>query len=136
VVHLLNVAGTEKAELLAHASAMLAPITWPEPFGLSIVEAMASGTPAIALNLGSVRELIEDGRTGYVVEDIDAMVEAVHRAQDIDPVSCALRARHLFSPGVMVQRYLDIYDQVVGGSPEGPASPATRSSPDERAARI
>jgi glycosyltransferase involved in cell wall biosynthesis len=130
------VAGTEKAELLAHASAMLAPITWPEPFGLSIVEAMASGTPAIALNLGSVRELIEDGRTGYVVEDIDAMVEAVHRAQDIDPVSCALRARHLFSPGVMVQRYLDIYDQVVGGSPEGPASSATRSSPDERAARI
>lgn len=135
VVHLLNVAGTEKAELLAHASAMLAPITWPEPFGLSIVEAMASGTPAIALDLGAVRELIEDGRTGYVVEDIDAMVEAVHLARAIDPVSCALRARQLFSPGVMVQRYLDIYAQVIGGTPDTGDS-VQRSAPDERTARI
>src|SRR6202165_954030 len=136
VVHLLNVAGAEKAELLAHASAMLAPITWPEPFGLSIVEAMASGTPAIALDLGAVRELIEDGRTGYVVEDIDAMVEAVHLARAIDPVSCALRARQLFSPGVMVQRYLDIYAQVIGGTPARRPDSVQRSAPDERTARL
>ena len=134
VVHLLNVAGAEKAELLAHASALLAPITWHEPFGLSIVEAMASGTPAIALNLGAVRELIEDGRTGYVVEDIDAMAEAVHLARDIDPVSCALRARQLFSPSVMVQRYLDIYMQVIGGTSEVSTGSAFQPAPDQRKA--
>ena len=136
VVHLLNVAGAEKAELLAHASVMLAPITWPEPFGLSIVEAMASGTPAIAFNLGAVRELIEDGRTGFVVEDIDGMVEAVHLARGIDPVSCALRARQLFSPGVMVQRYLNIYAEVIGEQPETRTGSLSRTEPQQRTTQV
>ena len=116
VVHLVNVAGDEKAELLSHATAMLAPITWPEPFGLSMVEAMASGTPAIAMNLGAVRELIEDGLTGYVVEDVDGMVEAVAKARELDHMSCAVRARQLFSPDAMVTRYLDIYTEFIGAA--------------------
>jgi glycosyltransferase involved in cell wall biosynthesis len=117
VVHVLNVAGKEKAELLAHAAALLAPVTWPEPFGLSIVEAMASGTPAIAFNLGAMSELIEDGLTGYVVEDTDAMVDAVRRVWQIDPISCAMRARLLFSPDAMVDRYLEVYGRVMAGTP-------------------
>lgn len=115
VVHILNVAGDVKADLLSHATAMLAPITWPEPFGLSIVEAMASGTPAISMNLGAARELIEDGRTGYVVEDVDGMVEAVGKARELDHVSCAVRARQLFSPDTMVDGYLDVYTEFIGG---------------------
>jgi glycosyltransferase involved in cell wall biosynthesis len=118
VVHILNVAGAEKAELLAHATALLAPITWPEPFGLSIVEAMASGTPAIAFNLGAIPELIEEGLTGYVVEDVDAMVDAVRRVREIDPVSCAVRARLLFSPDAMVDSYLEVYRRAMGGTSE------------------
>jgi glycosyltransferase involved in cell wall biosynthesis len=117
VVHILNVAGDEKADLLSNATAMLAPITWPEPFGLSIVEAMASGTPAIAMNLGAVNELIEDGRTGYVVEDVDGMVEAVLKAREMDHVECALRARQLFSPDAMVDRYLDVYAEFIEANP-------------------
>jgi glycosyltransferase involved in cell wall biosynthesis len=113
VVHIPNVSGQEKAELLAHATALLAPNTWPEPFGLSMVEAMASGTPAIALNHGAAAELIEDGRTGFVVGDVGAMAEAVRMARQIDPVSCALRARQRFSPEAMVDRYLAIYQRVI-----------------------
>jgi glycosyltransferase involved in cell wall biosynthesis len=114
VVHILNVAGAEKAELLAHATALLAPITWPEPFGLSIVEAMASGTPAIAFDLGAAPELIEDGLTGRVVRDVDEMVAAVKHVGEIDPVSCAVRARLLFSPETMVNRYLEVYQRAMG----------------------
>jgi len=128
VVHLVNVAGDEKADLLSHATAMLSPITWPEPFGLSIVEAMASGTPAIAMNLGAMRELIEDGRTGFVVEDVDGMVEAVEKARDLDHVTCAARARELYSPDAMVDRYLDVYADFIGaagGAHE--VSPATKA---------
>lgn len=116
VVHLLNVAGDEKADLLSRATVMLAPITWPEPFGLSIVEAMASGTPAISMNLGAARELIEDGITGYVVEDVDGMVEAVGKARELDHVSCAVRARELFSPDAMVDRYLEVYAEFIGAA--------------------
>jgi glycosyltransferase involved in cell wall biosynthesis len=114
VVHFPNVAGQEKAELLARATALLAPITWPEPFGLAMVEAMASGTPTIALNHGAAAELIEDGRTGFVVGDIDAMVEAVSLVGEIDPVSCAVRARQRFSPEAMVQSYVGVYRSVIG----------------------
>jgi len=113
-----NVGGVDKARLLARASALLAPITWPEPFGLSIVEAMASGTPAIAFNLGAIPELIEEGLTGYVVEDVDAMVDAVRRVREIDPVSCAVRARLLFSPDAMVDSYLEVYRRAMGGTSE------------------
>ena len=132
VVHILNVAGKEKTELLSHAATLLAPITWPEPFGLSIVEAMASGTPAIALNLGAMRELIDDGRTGFVVDDIEAMVEAVKRARDIDPVSCAMRARQGFSPDAMVDRYMEVYNgfpRPVFGSRRRPAFRGGRLAP-------
>jgi glycosyltransferase involved in cell wall biosynthesis len=123
VVHILNVAGDEKADLLSQATAMLAPITWPEPFGLSIVEAMASGTPAIAMNLGAVRELIEDGHTGYVVEDVDGMVEAVGKARGLDHVACAMQARELFSPDAMVDRYLAVYAQFIDGAGGDAANP-------------
>ncbi len=108
-----NVGGADKARLLAHATALLAPITWPEPFGLSMVEAMVSGTPTIAFRQGSAPELIDDGRTGFVVDTIDDMVDAVRNISLIDPARCSLFARNRFSPDVMVEEYLRMYARVL-----------------------
>jgi len=118
VIHIPNVAGLEKAQLLARAQALLAPITWPEPFGLSMVEAMASGTPCIAFNRGAAPELVDEGRTGFVVGDVDGMVEAVSWITEIDPFACAKKARERFSPDAMVQGYLRVYQQMVMQSGE------------------
>ena len=111
-----NVVGEEKARLLSRATALLAPITWPEPFGLSMVEAMVSGTPTIAFRQGAAPELIEEGRTGFVVDTIEEMVHAVAAVTDIDPARCSLVARNRFSPEVMVQDYLRVYDRVLAGA--------------------
>ncbi|MGI8608153.1 MAG: glycosyltransferase family 4 protein [Candidatus Dormibacteria bacterium] len=108
-----NVAGADKARLLTRATALLAPITWPEPFGLSMVEAMVSGTPTIAFRQGSAPELIDEGKTGFVVDTIDEMVEAVGAIATIDPARCSLLARNRFSPDTMVSDYLGVYERVL-----------------------
>lgn len=110
-----NVSGREKTRLLAHAAALLAPITWPEPFGLSMVEAMVSGTPTIAFRQGAAPELIDEGKTGFVVDTIDEMVAAVRNVGAIDPARCSLLARNRFSPDAMVEAYLRVYERVLTG---------------------
>lgn len=110
VVHISNVSGADKARLLARAAALLAPVQWDEPFGLAVTEAMASGTPAISLERGAARELITEGVTGFVVSSVDAMVEAVRRAAVLDSDRCAEVARAQFSPGLMTDRYLNVYE--------------------------
>ena len=70
-----------KLDLLANAYALLFPIDWPEPFGLVLIEAMACGTPAIAYRCGSVPELVEEGVTGFVVDDLNSAVEAVAKVR-------------------------------------------------------
>ena len=113
VVHISNVTGLQKARLLARATALLAPIQWEEPFGLSVVEAMASGTPAISMARGAAPELIEEGLTGFLVRDADEMVTAVRRVGEIEIARCAATARARFSPSVMVDGYLHLYEQAV-----------------------
>jgi glycosyltransferase involved in cell wall biosynthesis len=115
VVHIPNVAGVEKADLLARAHALLAPIHWPEPFGLSVAEALVSGTPAISFSLGAASELIDHGTTGFVVDDVDRMVAAVADCTWIDPLACARTGRARFHPRVMGERYLGIYAAVAAG---------------------
>lgn len=128
VVHLHNVAGDDKSRLLDGARALLAPITWDEPFGLSVVEAMSGGTPAISFARGAAGELIEDGVTGFLVDDADAMVNAVHRAGEIDPVLCASVTRRRFSPEAMTDGYLRLYARCVvvrrHGGRDGGLTPA------------
>jgi glycosyltransferase involved in cell wall biosynthesis len=119
VVHISNVTGLEKARLLAGATALLAPIQWDEPFGLSVVEAMASGTPAISMARGAAPELIEEGLTGFLVRDADEMVAAVRRAGEIEPARCAAAARARFSPSIMVDGYLRLYAQAESTVPNG-----------------
>jgi glycosyltransferase involved in cell wall biosynthesis len=116
VSHVPNVAGVEKAWLLAHATAQLAPIQWDEPFGLSVVESMVSGTPAISFARGAAPELIEEGATGFLVHDADGMAEAVRRVGDIDRARCAARARARFSPWSMAAGYLRVYDEAIAGA--------------------
>jgi glycosyltransferase involved in cell wall biosynthesis len=112
VVHIANAAGLEKARLLARATALLAPIQWDEPFGLSVVEAMASGTAAISMARGAAPELIDEGRTGFLVDDVEEMVAAVRRAGDIEPAHCAALTRARFSPSTMAEAYLRLYDSL------------------------
>ena len=111
-----NVSGVDKTRLLSRATALLAPITWPEPFGLSMVEAMASGTPTIAFRQGAAPELIDDGSTGFVVDTVAEMVDAVSAAASLDPDRCSLVARNRFSPDVMVEDYLRVYQRVLAAA--------------------
>jgi glycosyltransferase involved in cell wall biosynthesis len=121
VIHIENVGGDEKARLLARAGVLLAPIVWPEPFGLSMVEAMVSGTPVVAFRNGAAAELIDDGVGGFVVDDLDEMVAMVGPAAALDATRCAEEARRRFSPSAMAQGYLRIYDMVAQGSLSGVA---------------
>jgi glycosyltransferase involved in cell wall biosynthesis len=102
-----------KQALLGNAYALLFPIDWPEPFGLVLIEAMACGTPAIAYRCGSVPELLEDGVTGFIVDDLNAAVEAVGKVRRIDRALCRRRFEERFSATRMAQSYLEIYNRVL-----------------------
>jgi len=109
-----NVQGEEKAELLARAYAAVFPLQWAEPFGLAMVEAMASGTPVIAFARGAAPELVEPGLTGLLVQGTDGVVEAMKHVPEIDPVACAERARARFSPRAMAEGYVRVYRAALG----------------------
>lgn len=103
---------TEKPAFYAGAAATVFPSNWPEPFGLVMIESMAAGTPVIALRRGAVPELLVDGKTGFICDDVDEMVEAVARIDEIDPDDCR---RHAQSFGVeqMCMGYERVYQQVM-----------------------
>ncbi len=111
-----------KRSLFAGAACVLYPVTWPEPFGLVMAEAMACGTPIVALRRGSVPELIGDGETGFVVESVEQMVGAVGRISQIDPAKCRARVARLFSATQMVEGYQRLYEQIVQRSSGARAS--------------
>jgi glycosyltransferase involved in cell wall biosynthesis len=108
-----EVTGAAKAEFLGGAAALLFPIRWPEPFGLVMPEALACGTPVLALRAGSVPEVLEDGVTGYVRDDEDALVAAVDRLGDLDRARCRAAAERRFSAAAMADRYERVYAQLV-----------------------
>ena len=99
----------QKPAFLSGAKALLMPIDWPEPFGLVMIEAMACGTPVIAFNRGSVPEIIDDGRSGFIVEDIPGAVSAVRRLPNLDPIQVRRCFEERFSARRMAKDYLDIY---------------------------
>jgi glycosyltransferase involved in cell wall biosynthesis len=105
-----NVAGREKAELIAGADAGLFPLQWEEPFGLAMAECMVSGTPVLALRRGSAPEIVDHGVTGFVQNDVDELVDAVDRVSEIDRRRCAVLARERFSPTRMAREYLALYN--------------------------
>ncbi len=103
-----------KRELYARATCLLTPICWEEPFGLVMVEAMACGTPAIAFARGAAPELIVDGETGFLVRDVDSMLEALGRIDTIEPYRCRQHVQSNFDVPVMVEGYLQLYREIVG----------------------
>jgi glycosyltransferase involved in cell wall biosynthesis len=102
-----------KAAFLGGARALLFPIDWPEPFGLVVIEAMACGTPVIARPCGSVPEIIEEGRTGFIGDTVDDLVEAVKRIDTIDRAECRRHVEHRFSVPRMVDDYEALYRRAV-----------------------
>jgi glycosyltransferase involved in cell wall biosynthesis len=111
VEYLGEVGHDEKKELLAGAKAMLFPIKWPEPFGLVMIEAMASGTPVIAFPYGSVPEIIESGITGFLCDGVNRAVEAVERLDLIDRKVCRARFEERFSVETMTDAYMREYEK-------------------------
>ncbi|MBS1911060.1 MAG: glycosyltransferase family 4 protein [Bacteroidetes bacterium] len=99
--------------LLGGAAALLHPISFSEPFGLSIVEAMACGTPAIAFNRGSMPELIDSGRTGFLVSDVEEAAEAVRKIETIDRRTCREEVRKRFSVERMAGDYIAAYEWIL-----------------------
>lgn len=111
-----NAAPDERTELLGSAVALLHPISFEEPFGLSVAEAMMCGTPVIAYNRGAMKELIIDGKTGFLVDDIDSAVSAVDKLSNIKRMDCRTHALENFSSGVMTGNYLKLYEQILSKS--------------------
>ncbi|MDR3420248.1 MAG: glycosyltransferase family 4 protein [Xanthobacteraceae bacterium] len=99
----------EKSEFLSGAIVLLVPIDWPEPFGLVMIEAMACGTPVIAFNRGSVPEVIDDGVTGFIVEDINGAIGAVDRLGHLSREKIRRRFEERFTARRMAQDYLAVY---------------------------
>ncbi len=100
----------QKPAFLSGAKALLFPIDWPEPFGLVLIEAMACGTPVVAFNRGSVPEVIEDGVTGFIVEDMHGAIGALHRIDTLSRTAIRARFEQRFSAKAMARRYLDVYE--------------------------
>jgi glycosyltransferase involved in cell wall biosynthesis len=103
-----------KRDLYQRARALLMPIRWPEPFGLVMVEALACGTPVIAFPEGSAPEVVEDGRTGFVVEDEHAMAGAVGRLGEIDHALCRQACEDRFGVPAVVRGYEEVYRAATG----------------------
>jgi glycosyltransferase involved in cell wall biosynthesis len=120
-----EVGGEHKRELYAHASALLMPIRWPEPFGMVMIEAMACGTPVIAFREGSVPEVVVDGESGFIVDDEDEMATAIGRVDELDPERCRETVAKRFAVGVVAEAYENAYRQVIAArTPSAARMPA------------
>jgi glycosyltransferase involved in cell wall biosynthesis len=102
----------QKNELLGRARALLMPILWEEPFGIVMAEALACGTPVVGLSRGSVPEVVENGITGFVRDDVYGLVEAVGRVNELSRKNCRSAAERTFSDKVVIERYVDIYEEM------------------------
>jgi glycosyltransferase involved in cell wall biosynthesis len=104
----------EKADFLGNARALLVPIDWPEPFGLVMIEAMSCGTPVIAFRRGSVPEIVEHGRTGFVVNDVEEAVAAVGLIDALDRREIRAHFERRFPVERMAEQYLTVYRRQLG----------------------
>lgn len=105
----------EKNALLGRAAAFLMPIEWEEPFGIVMAEAMACGTPVIGTRLGAVPEVVEEGVTGFIGENVEDLVAAVHRTDELDRAATRERCEASFSARAVVDGYEALYEEMVSG---------------------
>ena len=127
-----EISEADKGALFGDALAVLFPSDWPEPFGLVLIEAMANGTPVIALRRGAAPEIVEEGVTGYLVEDVDAAVAAVPLVRSLDRTLIRRRFEARFSVERMTADYLALYNAVLrrgaAGAPFGYAAGASNAA--------
>ena len=107
-----EVSGERKWRLLSQAHCLLFPIQWPEPFGLVMIEAMACGTPVVALNRGAAPEVVGHGESGWLAEDFPELIEGVEKAKSFDPSTCRRWVEEHFSAHAMVSNYEKLYRRV------------------------
>lgn len=106
---------TQKIELLSQAYGFLNPINWEEPFGMVMIEAMALGCPVISFTRGAASELIEHGKTGFLVQDLDEMVQTIPQLAQIDRRYTRQHIEQNFSARAMAQKYMRVYQKVIAG---------------------
>ncbi|WP_433393476.1 glycosyltransferase [Micromonospora sp. KLBMP9576] len=111
-----TVAGQERDDLLAGARASLFPLRWEEPGGTAVVESLALGTPVVATARGCLPELIEHGRTGLLTTDEDELGDLLLAAKTLDPGECRREAALRFTPAVMAEKYVGLYERVRQGA--------------------
>jgi glycosyltransferase involved in cell wall biosynthesis len=110
---------SQKGEFLGNARALLFPIDWPEPFGLVMIESLACGTPVVAFRGGSVDEVLDDGVTGFVVDNLDEAVEATRRVETLDRTACRQAFETRFTASRMANDYVQLYSQLAGAPAAG-----------------
>ena len=108
------VGGADRARMLGAAQCLLHLINFEEPFGLSVIEAMACGTPVIACNRGSMPELIDHGVTGFLVDSVEEAVAAIDRIGEIDRAACRAAVMERFTVDRMADAYLALYRSILG----------------------
>ncbi|GAA2214768.1 glycosyltransferase family 4 protein [Nonomuraea monospora] len=102
-----------KRELLAAARCLVFPVQWEEPFGMVVIEAMACGTPVVALGMGAVPEIVVDGRTGFVVQTVAELPGAIQAAGRLNPLACRRHVEQYFGVSAMAGAYEGVYRQVL-----------------------
>jgi len=132
VEYIGEISDNEKSDFLSGAHALLATIDWPEPFGLVMIEAMACGTPVIAFNRGSVPEVVDDGISGFIVEDELGAIGAVQRLAEIERTGVRRRFDERFTARRMAQDYLALYRSLHDTS----AAPRLRVVSGDEAAHV
>jgi glycosyltransferase involved in cell wall biosynthesis len=116
IIYKGNVGPAERNTLLGDAIALLHPISFEEPFGLSVAEAMLCGTPVIAFNRGSMKELIIDKQTGFLVSDTNEAIAALDKVEHISRADCRKHAMEKFSSQPMALHYIKLYEQILSRS--------------------
>jgi len=113
IVYIGEVGHKDKVELLKNAIFTVHPVTWPEPFGLVMAESMACGTPVLALNMGSIPEVVKHKTTGFVENDIDSLIKRVKEVKNIDRKACRKHVENNFSAERMTEGYLAAYKNIL-----------------------
>lgn len=119
-----EIGDAQKNEFIGRAKALLFPVDWPEPFGLVMIESLACGTPVLAWNRGSVPEVLKNGVTGFVVQDMDEAIAAARRIHHIDRARCRDVFERRFSADTMAHRYLQVYQALIDARSDSDAQAA------------
>jgi glycosyltransferase involved in cell wall biosynthesis len=136
IVYVGEADARRKRELYLDAACLLVPITWEEPFGLVMPEAMACGTPVIAFRRGSAPEVVAHGRSGFVVDTVEEMAEAVRQLASIDPYVCREHVRQRFAPRVMAAKYVGLYERLAREATGKATAPMVRVPVGGRATAV